>query len=186
MTTLSESNASSEALSEMLSPQKTLAPNEVVIGTVSSISEEGQPVVEYMVNGAIRAANAITTQLISPDSIGRQVALMFVNADAAQPIVMGMIKSPLDAAIETFEISAPSEHDQKIDDLPDSGRDEESKELNVDGKRVVIEGKEEVVLKCGNSSITLTKQGKILIRGKYLVSRSSGVNRILGGSVQVN
>lgn len=58
--------------------------------------------------------------------------------------------------------------------------------IRVDGKRVVIEGQEEIVLTCGESSITLTKAGKILIRGNYLVSRSNGVNRILGGSVQVN
>ena len=50
----------------------------------------------------------------------------------------------------------------------------------------MIEGKEEIELKCGESSIVLTKAGKILIRGKYLLSRSSGVNRIMGGSVQVN
>ena len=29
-------------------------------------------------------------------------------------------------------------------------------------------------------------EGKVLIRGTYLLSRSSGVNRIKGGSVQIN
>ena len=33
---------------------------------------------------------------------------------------------------------------------------------------------------------TLTRAGKILIRGAYLLARSSGVNRIQGGSVQIN
>jgi uncharacterized protein (DUF2345 family) len=56
----------------------------------------------------------------------------------------------------------------------------------VDGEQVVIEGKKEIVLKCGKSSITLTRAGKVLIRGAYVLSRSSGVNRIKGGSVQVN
>ena len=45
---------------------------------------------------------------------------------------------------------------------------------------------EEIVLSCGESSITLTRAGKILIRGKYVLSRSSGVNRIKGGSIQLN
>ncbi|MEP7119602.1 MAG: hypothetical protein ABJE95_01785, partial [Byssovorax sp.] len=36
------------------------------------------------------------------------------------------------------------------------------------------------------SSITLTRAGKILIRGAYVLTRSSGVNRIQGGSVQIN
>ena len=30
------------------------------------------------------------------------------------------------------------------------------------------------------------RAGKVLIRGAYLLSRSSGVNRIKGGSVQIN
>jgi hypothetical protein len=58
--------------------------------------------------------------------------------------------------------------------------------VTVDGKQVSIEGAEEVTFKCGKASITLTKSGKILIRGTYLLNRSTGVNRIMGGSVQVN
>jgi hypothetical protein len=42
------------------------------------------------------------------------------------------------------------------------------------------------VLRCGQASVTLTKAGKVLIRGTYVSSRSSGVNRIKGGSVQLN
>ena len=42
------------------------------------------------------------------------------------------------------------------------------------------------VLVRGKASITLTREGKVLIRGTYLSSRSSGVNRIKGGSVQIN
>ena len=48
---------------------------------------------------------------------------------------------------------------------------------------VIISGDE---LRCGKASITLTRAGKVLIRGAYLLSRSSGVNRIKGGSVQIN
>jgi len=44
----------------------------------------------------------------------------------------------------------------------------------------------QLTLRCGESSITLTAAGKIIIRGKYIVSRSSGVQRIKGGSVQIN
>ena len=32
----------------------------------------------------------------------------------------------------------------------------------------------------------LTRAGKVLIQGAYLLSRSTGVNRIKGGSVQIN
>ena len=46
--------------------------------------------------------------------------------------------------------------------------------------------RKQLTLRCGKSSITLTAAGKIIIRGKYIVSRSSGVHRIKGGSVQIN
>jgi hypothetical protein len=59
-------------------------------------------------------------------------------------------------------------------------------EAQVDGQRVVIEGKEEVVLRCGEATITLRANGKVLIRGAYVETRSSGTNRIKGGSVQIN
>ena len=51
---------------------------------------------------------------------------------------------------------------------------------------MVLSAQEEIVLRCGKASITLTKAGKVLIEGAYVLSRSSGVNRIRGGSVQLN
>jgi hypothetical protein len=62
----------------------------------------------------------------------------------------------------------------------------DTREVVIDGQRLVLEGKEQITLRCGKATITLTRAGKILIRGAYLSSRSSGVNRVLGGSVQIN
>jgi hypothetical protein len=59
-------------------------------------------------------------------------------------------------------------------------------EVKLDGQSVILEAEQELVLRCGKSSITLTRAGKVLMRGAYLLSRSSGVNRIKGGSVQIN
>jgi hypothetical protein len=42
------------------------------------------------------------------------------------------------------------------------------------------------VLRCGEASITLTKAGKILIRGTYVLSRSSGVNMVKGATIHLN
>jgi hypothetical protein len=46
--------------------------------------------------------------------------------------------------------------------------------------------REQLVLRCGAASITLTRDGKVLIQGAYVSHRSSGVMRIKGGSVQIN
>jgi hypothetical protein len=59
-------------------------------------------------------------------------------------------------------------------------------EVDADGQRMLVNAKEQLVLRCGKASITLTKAGKVLIEGAYLLSRSTGVNRIKGGSVQLN
>jgi hypothetical protein len=51
---------------------------------------------------------------------------------------------------------------------------------------LVLTAAKQITIRCGESSITLTAAGKIILRGKYIVSRSSGVQRIKGGSVQIN
>lgn len=55
-----------------------------------------------------------------------------------------------------------------------------------DGERVVIEGRREVVLRCGKASITLTPDGGITLRGGRILSRADGANRVQGASVQLN
>jgi len=114
--------------------------------------------------------------------MGRQVALLFANGDPLHPVIMGVIHSPLHELLETYEVGV-TESTERHDRAQTAAQVDD---VTIDGKRIVLEGKEEIVLKCGDASITLTKAGKILIRGKYLLNRSEGVNRIMGGSVQVN
>ena len=59
-------------------------------------------------------------------------------------------------------------------------------QANVDNERLVLSAEKEIVLNCGAASLTLTRAGKILLRGAYILSRSRGANRIKGGSVQIN
>lgn len=56
----------------------------------------------------------------------------------------------------------------------------------VDGKRVVIRGHEEVVLQCGEATIILRANGKVIIRGVQIESHARGLNRIKGSGVKVN
>ena len=97
-----------------------------------------------------------------PEDRGCEVALLFEGGDPERPMVMGKVVSPL------------------------ASSDDDEHEARADGRRVEIAAEEEIVLKCGESSITLTRAGKIIIRGAYVLSRSSGVNRIQGGSVEIN
>lgn len=52
--------------------------------------------------------------------------------------------------------------------------------------KTVIEADRELVLRCGKSSVSLEKGGKITIRGKQLLSRADGQNRVQGANVSLN
>ncbi|MGH2708465.1 MAG: hypothetical protein ACRDJK_09255 [Actinomycetota bacterium] len=51
---------------------------------------------------------------------------------------------------------------------------------------IVLEAKHSLTLRVGEGSITICQDGKILIRGKDLVSHAERMNRIKGGAVSIN
>jgi hypothetical protein len=53
-------------------------------------------------------------------------------------------------------------------------------------EHLVLEATKGLTLQCGEGSITLRGDGKVLIKGKELVSRAEGTNRIKGGAVAIN
>jgi len=99
------------------------------------------------------------------DQIGSPVVVVFEQGDLRRPIILGVL---VDASARP------------------STTDASSLVVQVDETRLVLSAEREVVLRCGKASITLTRAGKILIQGEYVSTRAAGVNRIKGGSVQVN
>jgi len=53
-------------------------------------------------------------------------------------------------------------------------------------EELVLEAKRNLTLKVGDGSITIREDGKILIKGKDLVSHAKRMNRIKGGAVSIN
>jgi hypothetical protein len=127
--------------------------------------EGGRPTIARLVSGLDRM------ELSKPEYGGREVLLVFTGANAPQPIIMSLLEEPLEnmVSLELPELKA-----------------ERPKDARVDGKRVTIEAEEEIVLKCGSGSITLRKDGKIVIKGTHLLSRASGPIRVKGASVNIN
>jgi hypothetical protein len=113
---------------------------------------------------------------IEDGAIGRTAALMFEGHDPARPIVTGLVE-PLPLPAE-----APGAHPED----PRSVVEGLSVEMKGSKRRVVMSAEDELVLRCGKASITLTRAGKILIRGAYVSSTASGTHRIRGGSVEIN
>jgi len=109
---------------------------------------------------------ARTTVPLQQRQIGSSVVVLFEHGDARRPIIVGVLQ------------------DQPTS--PEQARTVRIASVDVDDDRLVLSAEREIVLRCGQASITLTRAGKILIHGAYISSRSSGVSRIKGGSVQIN
>ena len=131
-------------------------------GPESGPESEPGPLVDFPGNPrgptAARLLVALTLPALQAAAAARQpVALVFERGDPALPLITGLVQAVTVAA-----------------------------EARVDGKRVVITGEDEVELRCGEASITLSRSGKLVIRGAYVETRAKGTNRIKGGSVQIN
>jgi hypothetical protein len=133
----------------------------VVIGLLMGFAGDGAPLVVFPGNASEAAIPARTTAALAPEDVGREVALLFEGGDPALPLVVGRLIRPEPPAPATVR------------------RDGQEERLELTAER-------EIVLRCGQASVTLTRAGKVLIRGTYVFSRSSGVNKIKGGSVQLN
>ncbi len=139
----------------------------------------GAPRVEFNGSGGpvpARAMIPLDAAALSADGGRREVVLLFEEGDPARPIVAGLLEPAvatpaLDAALEATVEGA-------VEATPEIAE--------VDGRRVVIEGKDEVVLRCGEASITLRRNGKVVIRGLYVESHAAGTNRVKGGTVKIN
>ena len=126
-----------------------------------------RPLVEHPYTGrTVVAKFAIESRELSTDTVGRQLVVLLA---AEGPIIMGIVREALEAAP-----SGPKD----VDGLAPA--------LIVDGRQVQLPAKSELVLRCGASSITLTKEGKIVIRGTKIVSRASGENSVKGACVKIN
>lgn len=129
----------------------------VVTGRLARLDAAGIPWVELAgTEGGPLPARTVAE--LGASDVGRDVVAAFEEGDAARPIILGVLRPPSKKGVEA----------------------------KVDGDSVVVTGRNEIVLRCGKASITLTKAGKVLIQGAYLSSRSSGAHRIKGGSVQIN
>jgi len=159
-----------ELLSALVAGPATSSAPDVIAGVivgelVAMTGNSRTPLV--MFHGQIGSA-AVAARSV-PDlhgaHIGRHVVLMFERGDPASPIVLGVLREGVGWPLA----EPPGEV-----------------AVDADGERLLVTAREQLVLRCGKASITLTKAGKVLIDGAYVSSRSSGVNRVKGGSIQLN
>ena len=138
----------------------------VVTGELVAITDEGRtPLVLFDGQQGSAAVRARTVVDLHGPHIGQPVVLMFEAGDLTRPIVMGVLRQA-----EGWPLADPPAQ----------------VEVDANGERMIVSAREQLVIRCGKASITLTKVGKVLIQGSYVSSRSTGVNRVKGGSIQLN
>jgi hypothetical protein len=142
-----------------LLPASPAAGAGIEVGTVVGLTHAGEPLVDW---GGAEARPARSLVALPALTVGRSVAVAFLHGDGSRPLILGVLAEP------------PAPHSGTLT------------RAEVDGDRLVLTAEREIVLRCGEASITLTRAGKVLIRGACIISRSSGVNSIKGASVQIN
>jgi hypothetical protein len=139
----------------------------VRVGVLVGLTDDGRtPLVIFPGQPGSAAVAARAVIDVHGAHVGREVVLMFEDGDPAQPILLGCL----------------GREDGSSKPVAPPG----TVQVDADGERLLVTAKELLVLRCGKATITLTKAGKVLIQGTYVSSRSSGVNRVKGGSIQLN
>ena len=116
----------------------------VVIGVLMGFDDAGQPLVAFPGNQKATGQCARSSAALARDDVGREVALLFEQGDPQRPLIIGRIHRPEELK---------------------GGEKPKSLSADVDGERIELKADKEIVLRCGKASITLTRAGKILIRG---------------------
>ena len=170
------------------------APAQLV--TLVSIADDGSPLVSVDPDGPVVAARLAVRTTVErvPSAIAshQQAVVVFERGDRTRPLILGFLE-PLDMSPPAAAESTARAHSEAAaaSDEPGTRTGEEPAvmpfiEADVDGRRVRLTAQDEIVLQCGSASVTLRRNGRVVIRGAYVETHSEGTNRIKGGQVQIN
>lgn len=111
----------------------------------------------------------VTSQATLRLRLGDAVLCWLENDDHGRGVILGRI--------------GPAETTAGEDDMASTTGPEEGSQAP---DTLVIEAKQSLTLRVGEGSITIREDGRILIKGKDLVSHAQRMNRIKGGAVAIN
>ena len=128
----------------------------VVIATLVGVRDGAALIHHLGLDDDDACVTASTAHALTLADLGAELAVVFLGGDPDQPLVLGKL--------ERF-----------------GGRTTRNAK-----RELVLEAERKITLRCGRSSITLSRDGRIEIRGQHLLSRAASVNRIRGGVIQLN
>ena len=103
---------------------------------------------------------ALSTVRLTEEDIGVRIVVAFEKGDTRHPIIVGLLQEQATPTARQY--------------------------LKIDGERLILRAEREIELRCGEASIVLTRAGKVLVRGNYVLTRSRGANKIKGAYVDIN
>jgi len=136
----------------------------VTVAELVALDGAGNAWVAFECDSETRCAATIVDLFTA--QLGARVVVVFERGDALHPIVIGVVRGQ---GSDLTAQRAPGDV-----------------EVSADGRTLNIVAQQELVLRCGSSSICLRRDGRIEIRGETLLMQATGANRIRGGSVQLN
>jgi len=142
----------------------------VATGRLLRLDLYSPPLVDFPANESGQPVPARSIVALHAGQVGSGVALAFEEGEPSRPIILGVLQP---------WATLPADPREPAPVTNSLAPDRNSETLLLTAAR-------EIILSCGKASITLTSAGKLLLRGAYLLSHSSGANRIKGGSVQIN
>jgi hypothetical protein len=164
----------SQAMRRQASPTLEVGDFESVrVGRLVMIDSEGRPFVTFSGGPITPVLARVGTTDLPPreDDLrehGVAVLLMFENGEPVRPIIVGFVREAFAAAQPAAVLS------------------DASRPIELNGRTLVLEGQDVVVLRCGEGSLTIRANGQIVLKGTRVVSRASETNKIRGASVQIN
>lgn len=147
-------------------PQSSAITAGAVVGFLHGFDLEDRPLVSGLSQLPGEVVLARTTVGLTQQTIGQGVVVLFEQGDVHMPIIVGVLQTHAHK-------HAPQENSQQVS-------------IQADNDRFVVNAEREIVLRCGDASITLTRAGKVIIKGNYIISRSAGYNKIKGAAIDIN
>ncbi len=136
--------------------QLTAGGMEIVPGRIINIGEDGKLLVKTDSGGMKIACDFLRTSAAPLPHLYLGTPVLCV-ADGSRGYVLGIIQPY----------------------LPESEEKKEAVELN-------LAATDSIELTCGDSMLSMGKNGKIVLRGSNITTRASGQNKIKGSTVSIN
>jgi hypothetical protein len=158
-------NPSGTVLAFVSPTRERLGACQLTLGRLVEIDASGVPHVVLAGDASQTRRPACATLPLAPTHVGTRVTVL-LEPEGGEVIITGIVRSREETARELAAAGACH--------------------VAIDGETLLLSAEREIVLRCGPSSITLTRDGKVVIRGANLLQTASGVNRICGATVEIN